>query len=67
MTTDDIHFYLQNRVIQTVQTGGRLESDTSPLVFPEYINNIYDFKKSDRQNSRQAMLVITKISSVIST
>ena len=64
MTTDDIHSYLQNRVIQTVQTGGQLYSDTSPLVFPEYINNISDFKiyyKPDPQNSRQAMLVITKI------
>jgi hypothetical protein len=27
-------FYLQNRLIQTGQTGGQLYSDTSPLVFP---------------------------------
>ncbi len=27
-------FYLQNRLIQTSQTGGQQYSDTSPLVFP---------------------------------
>ncbi len=31
MTTD---IYLQNRLIQTSQTGGQQYSDTSPLVFP---------------------------------
>ena len=34
MTTDNCSFYLQNRLIQTSQTGGQLYSDTSPLVFP---------------------------------
>jgi hypothetical protein len=34
MTTDNICFYLQNRVIQTSQTGGQWYSDTSPLAFP---------------------------------
>ena len=34
MTTDNFYFYLQNRLIQTGQTGGQLYSDTSPLVFP---------------------------------
>ncbi len=31
MTTDNFHFYLQNRLIQTGQTGGQLYSDTSPF------------------------------------
>ncbi len=34
MTTDNFCFYLQDRLIQTSQTGGQCYSDTSPLVFP---------------------------------
>jgi hypothetical protein len=34
MTTDNFHFYLQNRLIQTCQTGGQLYSDTSSFSFP---------------------------------
>jgi hypothetical protein len=34
MTTDRFCFYLQNRLIQTVQTGGQLYSDTSPFSVP---------------------------------
>jgi hypothetical protein len=34
LTTDNFHFYLQNRLIQTGQTGGRLYSDTSPFSVP---------------------------------
>jgi hypothetical protein len=34
MTTGNFHFYLQNRQIQTSQTGGQLYNDTLPLVFP---------------------------------
>jgi hypothetical protein len=34
MTTDNFCFHLQNRQIQTSQTGGQWYSDTSPLVFP---------------------------------
>ncbi len=33
-TTDNFCFYLQNRLIQTIQTGGEQYSDTPPLVFP---------------------------------
>jgi hypothetical protein len=36
MTTDNFGFYLQNRLIQTSQTGGQQYSDTSPLVFPGF-------------------------------
>ncbi len=32
--TDNLCFYLQNRLIQTSQTGGQQYSDTSPLVLP---------------------------------
>jgi hypothetical protein len=34
MTTDNFHFYLQTRLIQTGQTGGQLYSDTSPFNAP---------------------------------
>jgi hypothetical protein len=38
MTTHNFCFYLQNRKIQTRQTGGQRYSDTSPLVFPAFCN-----------------------------
>jgi len=31
---DTFHFYLQNRLIQTSQTGGQQYSDTSPFSIP---------------------------------
>jgi hypothetical protein len=34
MTTDNFCFYLQNRLIQTIQTGGQWYSDTSPFSIP---------------------------------
>jgi hypothetical protein len=34
MTTDNICYYLQNRLIQTSQTGGQQYSDTSPFSIP---------------------------------
>jgi hypothetical protein len=34
MTNDNFCFYLQNRLIQTSQTGGQWYSDTSPFSIP---------------------------------
>jgi len=34
MTTDNFCFYLQNKRIQTSQTGGQWDSDTSPFSIP---------------------------------
>jgi hypothetical protein len=34
MATDNFHFYLQNRLIQTGQTGAQVYSDTSPFSVP---------------------------------
>jgi hypothetical protein len=34
MTTDNLHFYLQNRLIQTSQRGGQWYSDTFPFSIP---------------------------------
>ncbi len=36
MTTDNFCFYLQNKLIQTSQTGGQWYSDTSPFSIPCY-------------------------------
>jgi hypothetical protein len=37
MATDNICFYLQNRLIQTSQTGGQQNSDTSPFSIPWWV------------------------------
>jgi hypothetical protein len=42
MTTDKFCFYLQNRLIQTNQTGGQQDSDASPLVFPGHCDTQYN-------------------------
>ncbi len=34
MTTENFCFYLQNRLIQTSQTGGQWYNDTSPFSIP---------------------------------
>jgi hypothetical protein len=36
MTTDNFCFYLQNRLIQTSQTGGQWYSDALPFSIPWY-------------------------------
>ncbi len=38
MTADHFCFYLQNRRIQTSQTGGQQYSDTSPFSIPWSVN-----------------------------
>ncbi len=43
MTTDNFGFYLQNRLIQTSQTGGQWYSDTSPFSIP-WMRLFYSFK-----------------------
>jgi hypothetical protein len=40
MAIDNICFYLQNRLIQTSQTGGQQYSDTSPFSIPWPYNTI---------------------------
>jgi hypothetical protein len=48
MTTDNFCSYLQNRLIQTSQTGGQQYSDTSPFSVPwlvtHYILGLHDFQ-----------------------
>jgi len=38
LTTDKFCFYLQNRLIQTSQTGGQRYNDTSPFSIPCLLN-----------------------------
>jgi hypothetical protein len=38
MTTDKFCFYLQNKLIQTGQTGGQQYSDTSPFSIPWFVD-----------------------------
>jgi hypothetical protein len=38
MTTENFCFYLQNRLIQTSQTGGQQYSDTSPFSIPCFVS-----------------------------
>jgi hypothetical protein len=49
MTTVNFCFYLQNRLIQTSQTGGQWYCDTSPLVFPELTHDLKSKKKRKKE------------------
>ncbi len=52
MTTDNICFYLQNRLIQTSQTGGQWYSDTSPFRTP--------WSKYDKTNNTTELIMALK-------
>ncbi len=41
MTTNNFCFYLQNRLIQTSQTGGQWYNDTSPFSIPWIEGNLF--------------------------
>ncbi len=50
MTTDNFSFYLQNRQIQTSQTGGQWYSDNiPPLVFPGQSKRSISFQTQNRE------------------
>ncbi len=50
MTTDDFCFYLQNRLIQTGQTGGQLYNDTLPAKSLLEIDDLSSIQMSFRRN-----------------
>jgi hypothetical protein len=52
MTTDKFCFYLQNRLIQTSQTGGQQYSDTSPFSIPCITQNIIQGLESLGKNKQ---------------
>jgi hypothetical protein len=54
MTTGNFCFYLQNRLIQTSQTGGQWYCDTSLLVFPD--SNIYFYVITQQTNVMVSVL-----------
>ncbi len=54
MTTDKFQFYLQNRLIQTSQTGGQRYSDTSPFSIPCLVykyNTALKYSQRDKHSS----------------
>jgi hypothetical protein len=62
MTTANICFYLQNRLIQTSQTGGQRHTDTSPFSIPWIVEqrgrNTYfqnSYKRNQQQKQKQKM------------
>ncbi len=65
MTTDNFCFYLQNRLIQTSQTGGQWYSDTSPFsipwtrveMFSRHAQNVY---KSCKLNNKKFYRIVDK-------
>jgi hypothetical protein len=59
MTTDNFCFYLQNKLMQTSQTGGPSYNDTSPFSIP--------WIKGSNQASRQEKNVGKIIKKVLST
>ena len=58
MTTDNFYFYLQNRLIQTSQTGGQWYSDTSPFSIPCLT---YKFKTTCEGQTCSAYLVLALV------
>jgi hypothetical protein len=54
MTTDNFCFYLQNRLIQTSQTGGQWYSDSSPFSIPWY-----SFQKRESKITPKCLMAIT--------
>jgi len=68
MITDNFCFYLQNRLIQTSQTGGQWYSDTSPLVFLKYMDRQIERGRSDiAQNHSVSAKPISSIAMSTST
>jgi hypothetical protein len=53
MTTDNFCFYLQNRLIQTSQTGGQWYSDTSPFSIPYLVYDL-GYKNWTKKNLKSS-------------
>ncbi len=54
MTTDNFCFYLQNRLVQTSQTGGQWYSNTSPFSIPWLVD--FQFGLRRRKRGRRSRL-----------
>ena len=55
MTTDNFSFYLQNRRIQTSQTGGQRYSDTSPFSIPCKDKSEFRFRQHEGETEDEDM------------
>jgi hypothetical protein len=63
MTTDNFCIYLQNRLIQTSQTGGQQYSDTSPFSVPFFgLNELVVYKLRRIQPTVKFMTDATTLS-----
>jgi hypothetical protein len=56
MTTDNFCFYLQNRLIQTSQTGGQWYNDTSYFSIPWLLKNNWSLRLTPPAKSRLAKM-----------
>jgi hypothetical protein len=65
MTTDNFHFYLQTRLIQTSQTGGQWYSDTSPFSIPW--TNTQKAGLVEQTFNLSSNLSVTKVVKIIAT
>jgi hypothetical protein len=61
MTADNFCFYLQNRLIQTSQTGGQRYSDTSPFSIPCNDNQHNHLEDIYRHNKCQASVMLSQL------
>jgi len=59
MTTNNFCFYLQNRLIQTSQTGGQQYRDSPPLVFPGWVIwcHITQHKNTHHNDTQHDLLI----------
>ncbi len=65
MTTDNFCFCLQNRLIQTSQTGGQWYSDTSPFSIPcKSPQKVFESRERERERERNFKFVHYKNKSV---
>jgi hypothetical protein len=59
MTTDNFCFYLQNRLVQTSQTGGQRYSDTSPFSIP-WPNHSWETRLSEVEEEKAVYCFLLK-------
>jgi hypothetical protein len=61
LTTDNFSFHLQNRLIQSSQTGGHLYSDTSPFSIPCFFTSLRPPSvSSSSESSTKAWFVLPR-------
>ncbi len=68
MKTNNFCFYLQNRLIQTGQTGGQWYSDTSPFSIPWLEPNLFRaiqfFNEADTLESSSLLIYLAQMQKI---